>query len=721
MKDRFRPQPAADRAGPARTLGLVLSSVVLSCLISAWLLPPGTVDPPSEALDHANREASAASPRPLAATQTFADVPPDHPYYQEIEALFLAGYTAGCGTDPLRYCPDQTMNRAESAVFVERGIHNSAYVPPQPTAQVFADVPLDSWSSQWVDGLWKDRYTAGCGINPLVFCPWQGHTRAEGAVFYLRMLHGATFTPEQPTRQIFADVPLDTWYAKWAQAAIEAGLIPPCQGTPEPGFCPNDPLSRGLAAYMMVQARGLIPAEPFTISEPNQDTFRGVFQGFGAEWDPFFWNAFGQSQGLNQADWDIITSRIKEMHVPLIRMWMQLYFALRDPDLRVWDYNNARMQSVFKYLDFACQNDIDVILTDWGWSFWYSYGFYNGDPTDYRFAQAIAEYLKEFIDRRGYTCIKYLIVGNEPDYEIVPEKGLDPYVGMIRNIDRALRENGLRDRIKLVGPDAACCQGFFSDSVSALHDVFDVYDFHLYSQVNPSASSNFWYELDKRRDWVYELTDGDPVDSAKMMFVTEAGNSDFPKESWEYAIHMADYGTTLLTTRLQGAAAWTMHDIYYDQGHDEFEDNSYMPWGMWDYKDGGWALRPWSQTWGLLIRFAPRGSIQAAVNGTPPQTPPNSPYRLGAVKRPDGGWSLFLVNRANAATNVRINLPGQAEVHRFATYRVERGTLGAHPNEVIPPAEGILTAGSTFTVSLPANSFTVLVEEAAGLVTPSIP
>src|SRR5208283_634702 len=47
---------------------------------------------------------------------------------------------------------------------------------------------------------------------------------------------------------------------------------------------------------------------------------------------------------------------------------------------------------------------------------------------------------------------------------------------------------------------------------------------------------------------------------------------------------------------------------------------------------------------GGLIKHAPRGSIQAAVNGTPPQTPPPSPYRCAAVKRPDGGWSIFLVN-----------------------------------------------------------------------------
>jgi hypothetical protein len=194
---------------------------------------------------------------PPSQATTFADVPAAHPYYEEIEWLYRNGYTAGCATDPLRYCPDATMNRAESSVFVERGIHSATYDPPTPSSQVFADLPLDSWAAKWVNGLWVDQYTSGCGTNPLVYCPWQGHTRAEGCVFYLRMLNGATYEPPQPAAQAFSDVPLDTWYAKWVQAAYDSGLIDPCQASPEPRFCPADPLTRGLAAHMMARAKGV--------------------------------------------------------------------------------------------------------------------------------------------------------------------------------------------------------------------------------------------------------------------------------------------------------------------------------------------------------------------------------------------------------------------------------------------------------------------------------
>jgi hypothetical protein len=187
---------------------------------------------------------------------TFEDVPADHPYYAEIEALYQAGYTAGCAEDPLRYCPDDTMTRAESAVFTVRGVRGAGFLPPQPTSQIFGDVALQDWFADWVSQLWGDGYTAGCSDDPLLFCPQRGHTRAEGAVFFLRMLHGVDYAPPAPSG-VFEDVPLEAWYADWVEAAYASGILPACSDDP-PRACPESPLDRGLAAHMMAQAKGLL-------------------------------------------------------------------------------------------------------------------------------------------------------------------------------------------------------------------------------------------------------------------------------------------------------------------------------------------------------------------------------------------------------------------------------------------------------------------------------
>ena len=148
------------------------------------------------------------------------------------------------------------MIRAESAVFVERGVHGSGYMPPNPIIPVFDDVPLGEWFAKWANGLWDDGYTAGCGTDPLIYCPLQEHTRTEGTVFFLRMLHGTDYEPPAPAG-VFADVPSEYWGARWAEAAYNAGLIPACETAPQLLFCPYEPLDRAMAAHMMVEAKGL--------------------------------------------------------------------------------------------------------------------------------------------------------------------------------------------------------------------------------------------------------------------------------------------------------------------------------------------------------------------------------------------------------------------------------------------------------------------------------
>jgi hypothetical protein len=222
-----------------------------SPLVDAGIRIPGINDDyRGSAPDIGSYEVGSAGPTP-----TFADVPFDHWAHDYIEVLYQQGFIAGCSTDPLMYCPGDIMSRAESAVFVERGVHGAEFMPVQPTEQIFADVPLWEWFAKWSTALWEDDYTAGCGTDPLMYCPLQGHTRTEGCVFFLRMLYGTDYVPPDP-EGIFSDVSLDGWGAKWIEAAYNAGLIPACEMTPELRFCPDDPLDRAMGAYMMVQAKG---------------------------------------------------------------------------------------------------------------------------------------------------------------------------------------------------------------------------------------------------------------------------------------------------------------------------------------------------------------------------------------------------------------------------------------------------------------------------------
>jgi hypothetical protein len=189
-------------------------------------------------------------------TPTFVDVPPDHWAYDYIEALYREGYIVGCSLNPHLYCPEGILNRAEEAVVVVRGVHSADFKPPIPTEQIFGDVFPTDWSIEWITQLWVDGYTVGCSTEELLYCPYQENTIAEGCVFFLRMMHGVDYVPPEPLG-LFDDVPITAWYADWVEAAYNAGIIPACQTEPQLLFCPDDPLDRAMAAYMMVQAKGM--------------------------------------------------------------------------------------------------------------------------------------------------------------------------------------------------------------------------------------------------------------------------------------------------------------------------------------------------------------------------------------------------------------------------------------------------------------------------------
>ncbi|MBI5963735.1 MAG: cadherin-like beta sandwich domain-containing protein [Chloroflexi bacterium] len=120
---------------------------------------------------------------PSAATGMFQDVPPGYWADAWIEQLAADGVTAGCSTNPNRFCPENIVTRAQMAVFLVSAKHGSSFVPPAATG-MFNDVPTGYWAADWIEQLLSDGVTTGCGVG--TFCPEQSVTRAQMAVFISR-------------------------------------------------------------------------------------------------------------------------------------------------------------------------------------------------------------------------------------------------------------------------------------------------------------------------------------------------------------------------------------------------------------------------------------------------------------------------------------------------------------------------------------------------------
>ena len=146
------------------------------------------------------------TPTPSPAFQNvFSDVPAPGKDWMKpwIEEFYELGITTGCAMNPLRYCPELRVTRAEMAVFILRSMNVDAlpYVPtPSPAVEdIFADVPVrgKEWMQPWIEEFYELGITTGCGVNPLRYCPEQNVTRAEMATFVDR----AFGFPQLPTSE----------------------------------------------------------------------------------------------------------------------------------------------------------------------------------------------------------------------------------------------------------------------------------------------------------------------------------------------------------------------------------------------------------------------------------------------------------------------------------------------------------------------------------------
>jgi hypothetical protein len=171
----------------------------------------------------------------------FVDAPFDHWAYNMIMAIYDAGITGGCSTNPLRFCPDGTLTRGQMAVFIETALGH----PANTCTGRFADVPIGNSFCGFVERMADDGITSGCGgVN---FCPDDPVTRGQMAVFIEAALgHSSTTCTGQ-----FADVTTVHPFCRFIEHLATDGITSGCGGL---NFCPDNPVTRAQMAVFLVAA-----------------------------------------------------------------------------------------------------------------------------------------------------------------------------------------------------------------------------------------------------------------------------------------------------------------------------------------------------------------------------------------------------------------------------------------------------------------------------------
>ena len=441
----------------------------------------------------------------------------------------------------------------------------------------------------------------------------------------------------------------------------------------------------------------------FTVSDtPNKD----VISGLGAEWDPHFFMSYNQDKGCDEQDWALICERAKMLGIQKIRVWcIPLWF---EPEKDVYTFESDKMASLTRVLDAAEELGIDVNITLWGCQGWLAMDndYWISPPNDLTaYAEGVSELTRWLLDTKQYTCVKELTFHNEPDWEYKCDDTVsDPteyYFEMCRTVDATLRADGLRDRIRLSLPGVSFSAA--SKFAAGLGDIADSFDIHCYNFGAESLFPEITSNVEKLKEELTAAGIGDmPITVSEF-----GGNKQIDAyhqedtDSYDRGVYYSTIVEAFLSEGVSSMLHWCFFDQYYNGSGDE--QNSRMMLGLFSYKDDNWEPRPFYHSWGLITKYAVKGSEIYPFTT-------NSKYVNGvALKSPDGKWTyLITCQQKGKDTVVKINNPHltepQMNVHE---YKPENITTG---DELIGSSGIAYSEGGTVYVLARKNTFTLLTE-----------
>jgi hypothetical protein len=217
----------------------------------------------------------------LDSDQTFADVPSSHWAYAAIMALYNEGIIAGCSTDPLKFCPDESIRRDAMAVLLMKSKFGVSYNFTVASTPIFSDIPNGNIYRPFIEKMYTEGIASGCSSDPLKYCPEQKMTRAQAAVLLVKAKYGKDYSPTAAATPVFSDVPDGNIYRRFIEKLYADGIAAGCSTSPL-SFCPDKEITRAEAALLIYNTffktgtPTTPPTAPPTVATPPLSIFSDV-------------------------------------------------------------------------------------------------------------------------------------------------------------------------------------------------------------------------------------------------------------------------------------------------------------------------------------------------------------------------------------------------------------------------------------------------------------
>ncbi len=372
-----------------------------------------------------------------------------------------------------------------------------------------------------------------------------------------------------------------------------------------------------------------------------------------------------------------------------------------EPEKNNFAWESEEMRSLYHILDYCEKNGADVFLQQMSnFNEWNAYPgvhpLISAPKNLDDYANGIATLIEHLTKTKGYTCIKYFCMTNEPPggpWGYWWEYGDSE--GSINDAWKRLKEefDAREIKIPISGPDWTSMPPFEVEKLDMVK-YFGAIDIHSYDGVDKKGEAN----LKKWADWAHSQN--------KPFFLTEYGNmslgwgTDDPNQkSFEAAVSNANDVIRIFRAGADGVNRWS----FTNRGDLD---------GQWqliktfdrDTKTYLKVIEPENEAYygfGIISRFLSKESsiIECKVNQ------PDSVIMSLAVMSPSKQLSVFILNKSDEEKIVSLNIsnfPGK-ELNVYQTSKEIVNKPGFELN-----AEHVFGSSNPKQVLLPPNSITTV-------------
>lgn len=409
------------------------------------------------------------------------------------------------------------------------------------------------------------------------------------------------------------------------------------------------------------------------------------YLGNGVQWGGYDYmlDNFVKATTLNQADWNTLYKRLSFMRPGLIR----LLCGKGDYMTNEVFTPEKRKDLIFKMLDFCQQNNISVIWGEWG--HYGANGAYASDGVDQNWINHSIDFLEYLVKTKGYTCIQYMNLVNEPNSSTATTKGnYELWKDIITRAHARMVDKNLHSLVKIIGPDITITTNnlyaWINDSKNHLKNQLSAYDIHTYALQNTVYDGSYTQLL---RSYKSLVPQGQPFINAelglKINTESELGQINqqlikgdpYAASSANYLVQKPFYGIDMaamliqnLNAGMNGCVLWRLDDAMFPDWSSS--TLKLTGWGFWNilgselFGDASREeMRPWFFTMSLMSRYFPKGATIYKLSV------PNKVGLFGVYAQLNGKYSIALVNTHSANYSLNLKMKSAKNLANLKWYR----------------------------------------------------